>query len=75
MEQEGTKRSFSSLSRMGIAIKTFISGRHRGIAKWIRECHPSLQHIFDIWHVARSISKKMLKASKGKGYAAFLVLH
>ena len=45
----------------------FISDRHLGIAKWIRESCPQTQHFFDIWHVARTISKKLLKASKEKG--------
>ena len=68
MELEGAKRSFSCLSRMGLAISTFISDRHRGIAKWVRECQPNTKHFFDIWHIARSIGKAMLKTSKFKGF-------
>ena len=45
----------------------FISDRHLGITKWIRECCPKTKHFFDIWHVARTITKKLLKASKEKG--------
>lgn len=67
MELEGAKRSFAFLSGMGIAICTFISDRHRGIAKWIGECQPNTRHFYDIWHIARSIGKAMLKASKFKG--------
>ena len=36
MELEGAKRSFNFLQTAGVAIKVFISDRHRGIAKWIR---------------------------------------
>ncbi|XP_068711881.1 uncharacterized protein [Montipora foliosa] len=67
MELEGAKRAFSFLQSAGLAVKVFISDRHRGIAKWIRECQAGCAHYFDIWHVARSISKAMIKLGKEKG--------
>ena len=44
-----------------------MSDRHRGIAKWIREVCKETTHYYDIWHVARSVTKKLLAASKEKG--------
>lgn len=67
MELEGVKRSFSYLSNLGLKITVFVSDRHRGIAKWVRECQKNTLHFFDIWHVARSIGKSMLKVSKETG--------
>ena len=67
MELEGAKRCFNFLQRMGLTVAAFVSDRHRGIAKWIREFQPQTSHFFDIWHVARSINKKLLKASNEKG--------
>ena len=67
MELEGAKRAFAYLISVGLKIAVFVSDRHRGIAKWIRECQPNTAHYFDIWHVARSIGKAMLKLSKQKG--------
>lgn len=67
MELEGAKRAFDYLARVGINIHVFISDRHRGIAKWIRENKPNTSHFYDIWHVARSIQKVLLKLSKEKG--------
>lgn len=67
MELEGAKRAFDYLARVGIPIPIFVSDRHRGIAKWIRECNPNTSHFYDIWHVARSIDKILLKLSKEKG--------
>ena len=67
MELEGAKRSFSYLKSVGLSISVFISDRHRGIAKWIRECQPGCSHFFDIWHISRSIGKSMIKLSKEKG--------
>lgn len=66
-ELEGCKRSFAFLQQLGLTVSEFISDRHRGIAKWIRDSCPNTKHFFDIWHVARSITKKLLKVSKEKG--------
>ena len=66
MDLEGEERCFSYLQSAGVSIKIFISDRHRGIAKWIRECQTSSAHFFDIWHVARSIGKAMTKLGKAK---------
>ena len=53
---------------MGLTVATFVSDCHRGIAKWIMQFQPQTSHFFDIiWHVARSINKKLLKASNEKG--------
>lgn len=67
MELEGCKRSFQFLKELGLANSECISDRHRGIGKWIRESCPNTKHFFDIWHVARTVTKKLLKASKEKG--------
>ena len=67
MELEGAKRAFSFLQSAGVAMKVFISDRHPGISKWIRECQAGCAHYFDIWHVARSILKAMIKLGKEKG--------
>ena len=67
MELEGAKRSFGFLKSVGLSISVFISDRHRGIAKWIRESQPRCAHFFDIWHIARSIGKAMIRLSKEKG--------
>ena len=70
MELEGAKRCFTFLKQLGLTISVFVSDRHRGIAKWIREACKDTTHYYDIWHVARSITKKLLKASKEKGSIA-----
>ncbi|KAK2552961.1 hypothetical protein P5673_025663 [Acropora cervicornis] len=51
----------------GVTTGVFIPDRHRGIPKWIRENCPGTTHFYDIWHVARSVTKKLLAASKEKG--------
>ena len=66
-ELEGAKRCFTYLQQLGLSITTFVSDRHKGIAKWIRESCVSTTHYCDIWHIARSVSKKLVGASKLKG--------
>ncbi|KAK2562628.1 hypothetical protein P5673_014316 [Acropora cervicornis] len=66
-ELEGVKRCFGYLQQLGVTTGVFISDHHRGIAKWIRENCPGTTHFYDIWHVARSVTKKLLAASKEKG--------
>ncbi|CAH3020731.1 unnamed protein product [Porites evermanni] len=66
-ELEGVKPCFGFLQRLGVKIGVFISDCHRGIAKWIRENCPGTTHFFDIWHVAWSVTKKLLAASTEKG--------
>lgn len=57
---------FSHLNGAGLDIKVFVSDRHKGIVKWIRECNPATTHFFDQWHIAKGVVKKMLAASKAK---------
>ena len=66
MELIGLQRCFDSLKGEDVLISTFISDRHRGVAKWIRETFSSVKHFFDIWHVARTITKKLQQAAKEK---------
>ncbi|XP_028404061.1 uncharacterized protein LOC114526733 [Dendronephthya gigantea] len=67
MELEEAKLCFHFLKDKGLSVDTFVSDRHKGIAKWIRQTQPRTIHFFDIWHVTRSIHKKLFKASKKKG--------
>ena len=69
MELEGAKGCFYYQEKVErLAIKVFVSDRHRGIAKWISENQPSVDHYFDQWHVAKGLVKRLLAASKQKGY-------
>ena len=68
MELGGAKCSFKFLTNSGVTIKIFISDRHKGIAKWLRAAYPLVQHFYDIWHVSKSITKKLAKLAKEKGY-------
>lgn len=45
-------------------IKLFCTDRHSAIRKMIREEFPGIIHEFDVWHLAKSVGKKILAASK-----------
>lgn len=66
MELLGLQRCFNFLEEQHTNIAQFISDRHTSVAKWLRESVPTVRHYYDIWHVARSITKKLLKAGKEK---------
>jgi hypothetical protein len=65
MELDGCKKCFYFLiTTAGLTIPVFVTDRHKGICKYIRDSHPAIKHFFDQWHVIKGIVKKMLKASK-----------
>ena len=67
MELLGGQKCFHFIQNTGLTIRNFISDRHTGIAKWIRTSQPETNHYHDLWHVSKSITKQLLKASKEKG--------
>ena len=70
MELDGAKQCFKFITDKGLKVSSFISDHHKGIAKWIRETQPDVQHYHDIWHVNKSLTKKLLQASQEKGNEA-----
>lgn len=67
MELEGFKRCLSKLKQSNISIKALATDRHVQIRSFLRKEHPGIKHQFDVWHLAKSICKKLLVASKKKG--------
>lgn len=72
MELSSAKACFAFLKQAGLKIGTFISDRHKSIAQWIREEEPDTKHYYDIWHIAKSVTKKLLKAGKESGCEVIL---
>ena len=54
MEKEGLCRVMKYQKQQKVAIEIIVTDWHK---QWLRETHPKMQYIFDIWHIA-----------KGKGY-------
>ena len=56
MEKEGLVRSTRFLEENDIHIDTLITDRHPQIRKWMREMMPGVEHLFDVWHIAKGTS-------------------
>ncbi|KAG1671219.1 THAP domain-containing protein 10 [Nymphon striatum] len=67
MEKEGFIRSINFIEHYGLNIGTIVSDRHVQLRKWIRENRPDITHLFDIWHISKSLKRKLLALSKEKG--------
>lgn len=47
MELDGCKRCFDFfVTTAGLTMPVFVSDRHKGIVKYIRESHPAVKHFF-----------------------------
>ncbi|XP_072772653.1 uncharacterized protein [Nerophis lumbriciformis] len=66
MEMEGLKRMVELLISWDLDVGVLVTDRHRQITTWIRENMPNTRHCYDIWHVAKSIGKKLKAIDKLK---------
>ncbi|XP_065303899.1 uncharacterized protein [Dermacentor albipictus] len=64
MELEGLKRSLQFLENHSISVKTLVTDRHAQIKAYMRREKPGIRHEFDVWHVAKGVSKKLTAISK-----------
>ncbi|XP_063436058.1 uncharacterized protein LOC134717453 [Mytilus trossulus] len=67
MELEGLKRGLSLLIDTNhIEVSTLVTDRHVMIKKFMKDNHPEINHYFDVWHIAKGISKKLETRAKKK---------
>ncbi|XP_052472998.1 uncharacterized protein LOC128029320 isoform X3 [Carassius gibelio] len=64
MEKEGLKRSLALLESRGINLDCIVTDRHPQVQKFLRE--RNITHYYDVWHMAKGISKKLEAISKQK---------
>lgn len=64
MELEGLKRSLEYLTSRDVSVYRLVTDRHAQVAKWLRENYSEIDHRYDVWHVGKSVSKKLDKAAK-----------
>lgn len=55
------------LKHSNLSIKALATDRQVQIRSFLKKEHPDIKHQFDVWHLAKSICKKLLVASKKKG--------
>ncbi|XP_064462622.1 uncharacterized protein LOC135373332 [Ornithodoros turicata] len=66
MEQKGLELSLEHLVSKGMRIDTLVTDRHSQVKKYLKTRHPSINHRFDVWHVAKGIKKKIAAAAQSK---------
>jgi hypothetical protein len=49
-----------------LTISILATDRHASIAKMMRTSYPDIDHQYDVWHMAKSISKKLRKKTEKK---------
>ncbi|XP_072006315.1 uncharacterized protein [Engystomops pustulosus] len=64
LEKIAFEKTLQSLLQKGVFVGIIATDRHVGIRKLLRENYKEIIHEFDVWHMAKSIGKKMLAASK-----------
>eukprot|EP00105_Crassostrea_gigas_P027708 XP_011449140.1 PREDICTED: uncharacterized protein LOC105343451 [Crassostrea gigas] len=66
MEKRELELAVRWLQEHHLQIGIIITDRHLQIQKWIKENLPQTTHYYDVWHVAKGLTKKILAASKLK---------
>lgn len=52
-------------------INVFLTDRHKGIRCYIRTHHPNIEHEFDVWHLSKSLTKR-LKTLEKNHHSSFM---
>ena len=58
MEKEGLGRCLNKLLTQGVTITSVATDRHTGIASLMKKEYSSVDHQYDVWNIAKSITKK-----------------
>lgn len=67
MEVEGFRRCMTYLIEKSFKIELLATDRHVQIRSLVTKEFPKIDHKFDVWHLAKSIRKKLLQKSKTSG--------
>ena len=67
MEKKGFLESLNNIEAEGIKVAILSTDRHVQIKKEMRVNRSHIDHQFDPWHLAKSVSQKLSKASKKSG--------
>ncbi|KAM4726695.1 uncharacterized protein FYW61_012459 isoform 2-T4 [Anableps anableps] len=64
VELEGLKQGICILEQHGLIVTELITDRHAQVCKWLKTEKPNIKHWFDVWHVSKSIFRKLVAAAK-----------
>ena len=66
MEREGFQRCMEHIQGKGAKVKVFATDRHVSIKSDMKRNYPDVDHQFDVWHLAKSVTKKLTEKAKKK---------
>ncbi|XP_077065676.1 uncharacterized protein LOC143718542 [Siphateles boraxobius] len=66
MEKEGLIRSLDFLEKSAVKVASIVTDRHSQIQKFLRIERNDIEHFYDVWHVAKGVSKKVEALAKMK---------
>ena len=66
MEKEGLRRCLDKLLTQGVLVASTATDRHTGVASLMKKEYSFIEHQYDVWHMAKSVTKKLTKKAKAK---------
>lgn len=63
LEKAACEKTLADITKK-LNINLFLSDRHRGVALLLRTKYPNIHHEFDVWHLSKSLLKKLSKAEE-----------
>jgi len=66
MEKEGLRWCLDKLMVQDVNISIIGIDIHTGIVSLMKTDYPHINHQFDVWHLAKSVTKSLVKKAKAK---------
>ncbi|XP_046864217.1 uncharacterized protein LOC124458206 isoform X2 [Xenia sp. Carnegie-2017] len=70
MELESIKRQLAYLENGDVKITKLVTDRHIQVTSYMAKEKPEIEHVYDVWHVAKGEKKRLLKLAKKKKFCA-----
>ena len=64
LEREGFKRSMENIQGKGAKVKVVATDRRPSIKSDMKRIYPNIDHQFDVWHLAKSVTKRLTEKAK-----------
>ena len=66
MEVSGLERALQEVKSSSIDTNRLATDRHPSVVKLMREKYSNIERVFDVWHVSKSLQKKLHRVSTTK---------
>ena len=72
MEYEGCKRTLNALLQDNIPVRCLTTDQHTTITARMKSDYPNIKHQYDVWHLSKWVTKKLIKKAKKKKCAQLM---